>query len=292
MLLWRWIRFVDVMRRLEVANTLWIGLIHILALSAALPLLDYFNQSFSWSGVVVCFVIGGFVSIFGINICYHRLLTHRSFKTPKWFEHVLTIIATTNGQGGPAMWVGGHRIHHQHSDQDGDPHSPTHGFTWAHIFWVLIRSPEGRDPKLAARDLLRNPITRLIDRYFWVPQFLVIPLLFGLGWWYGDVNTGVSWIVWGVGVRTAMIYHFTWFVNSACHTWGYRNFETTDNSTNNWWVALVSWGEGWHNNHHHDQGSAAHGMRWYEFDLTYWTIRALANVGLAWDIKKPKDLPT
>jgi len=247
---------------------------------------------FSWSGLAIaiffCWVTGGL----GITLCYHRLLTHRSFKTPKWFEYILTTLGCMAWQGGPIQWVGVHRLHHLHSDQELDPHTPKHGFSWAHMFWCMHKEGfEGRCAVDAARDLQRDPGLRLLNRYFWVIQFLLVPVIYLAGEAaanFGLATSGLSWLLWGVCVRTVMVYHGTWFVNSASHTWGYRNYDTNDISTNLWWVALVSFGEGWHNNHHAHQRSAAHGLRWFEFDLTYWTIRLLGLVGLAKDIVLPK----
>lgn len=246
---------------------------------------------FSWSGLVVALILYWLTGAIGITLCYHRLLTHRSFTTPKWFEYLLTTIACLAWQGGPVQWVGVHRLHHRYSDEELDPHSPKHGFTWAHMFWCMHKQPEGRDPSAAAKDLSRDPGMRLIDKYFWVPQLVLVGLIYAAGHWaahLGFETSGLSWLLWGVCVRTVVVYHATWFVNSASHTWGYRNYDTKDISTNLWWVALLSFGEGWHNNHHAHQRSAAHGLRWFEFDLTYWTIRFLGLIGLAQDIVLPK----
>ena len=244
--------------------------------------------TFTWSGLAVMAVLTWMTGGLGITLCYHRLLTHRSFKTPKWFEYVLTSIACMAWQGGPAQWVGVHRIHHAHSDEELDPHSPKHGFTWAHVLWCMHRDGENGQPGIAAaKDLMRDPVQRWLNNYFVVPQFALVALLVGLGWWIGGWPLAASWVVWGVCVRTVLVYHGTWFVNSASHTWGYRNFDTTDHSTNLWWVAVLSFGEGWHNNHHAQQRSAAHGMRWWEFDLTWQTIKVLRLVGLAWDVVEP-----
>jgi stearoyl-CoA desaturase (delta-9 desaturase) len=140
----------------------------------------------------------------------------------------------------------------------------------------------------AAKDLQRDPVMAAIDRWFWVPQVVLAAVLLGVGWAIGGWTLGVSWVVWGVALRTVVVFHITWFVNSAAHTWGYQNFQTTgEHSTNLWWVALISFGEGWHNNHHAHPRSAAHGLRWYEVDMTYLTILALSWLGLARDVKKP-----
>ena len=271
--------------RLDWPVVLGIGGMHIIALAAPFY--------FSWSGLAVAFVLYWLVGGVGITLCFHRLLTHRSFKTPKWFEYLITLVGCLAWQGGPVQWVGVHRIHHAHSDNELDPHTPNHGFTWAHMFWCMFKEHENRRGVDAAKDLMRDPGLRLINRFFWVPQIILGGLLYAAGEFAASQGwvapgAGISWVIWGIAVRIVVGYHSTWFVNSAAHTWGYRNFETTDHSTNNWWVALVSFGEGWHNNHHAFQRSAAHGLRWFEFDLTYLTIRLLGLVGLATDIKLPE----
>ncbi len=248
---------------------------------------------FSWSALVVSTLLVWLTGAIGITLCYHRLLTHRSFKTPKWFEYLLTWLGCMACQGGPIQWVGTHRIHHKHSDQPTDPHSPTHGFAWAHVFWCLHKNQGGLPWTAcgAAQDLCRDRGMRLLNRFYIVPTLITVLLCYLGGQWaayLGWPTSGLSWVIWGVAVRTVVVYHATWFVNSASHTWGYRNYETNDNSTNLWWVALLAFGEGWHNNHHKDQRAAAHGRRWFELDPTYWTIRLLALVGLARDIVPPQ----
>jgi len=265
-----------------------IGLMHAVALLAVLP------WFFSWSGLILFGVLAWFTGSIGITLCYHRLLTHRSFKTPRWFEYVLTTIGTLNWQGGPITWVGTHRLHHKHSDDDLDPHSPKHGFTWAHILWTLHNKLEGIHGRDAAKDLQRDKGLAWLDKYFYIPQFALAFAMFGVGYLVGGWQLGLSWLVWGVAVRTVVVFHTTWFVNSASHTWGYQNYKDTgEESTNLWWVALLSFGEGWHNNHHAHPRSAAHGLRWFEIDMTYWLIRALSWVGLAKDIQKvaPEKMP-
>ena len=253
---------------------------HVLALAAVVP------AFFTWSGLIVFAIMVWITGGLGVTLCYHRLLTHRSFKTPKWFEYVLVVCGCLSWQGSPLQWVGMHRLHHKHSDTDHDPHTPEHGFTWAHIVWMLRDDVDGRKGHDAAKDLARDPVIRWLDKLFWLPQLaLAVGLFFG-GAAFGGWLTGVSWVVWGVAFRTVFVYHATWFVNSAAHTWGYKNYDTGEGSTNLWWVALLSFGEGWHNNHHAKPRAAAHGQRWFELDPTYWTIRLLGLVGLAKDIKK------
>jgi len=253
------------------------------ALGAVLP------WTFSWSGLAIMAVLTWISGGLGITLCFHRLLTHRAFRTPRWFEYLLTVCGCLAWQGGPVQWVGVHRLHHKHADSHHDPHSPDHGFTWSHITWTLHRKIEGISGPDAARDLMRDRGLRLINRLYLLPQLVLIAVLFGVGWLVAGPWLGVSWVVWGVALRTVLVYHATWFVNSASHTWGYQNYDTTgEKSTNLWWVALLSFGEGWHNNHHAHPRSAAHGLRWFELDPTWWTIRLLACIGLARDIKLPE----
>lgn len=259
-----------------------IAALHLIALLAVWPAL------FSWSGLVIfavmCWVSGGI----GITLGFHRMLTHRSFKCPKWLEYGITLCGCLAWQGNPAEWVGMHRLHHKHSDTDHDPHSPRHGFDWAHILWMLHDDAYGFKGIDAAKDLLRDPVFKFIDDWFYVPQLILAAALLGVGWWWGGWELGLGWVVWGVALRTVVVFHGTWFVNSAAHTWGYQNYETGEQSTNLWWVALVSFGEGWHNNHHKHPRSAAHGLRWFELDTTWWLIKGLSAVGLVWDVKLPE----
>ena len=274
---------------IEWGNLSWpviigIGSMHLLALGAFVPAM------FSISGLLIGLVLAWVTAGLGITLCYHRLLTHRSFKTPRWFEYCLTVCGCLAWQGGPVTWVGVHRLHHKHADSDHDPHSPQHGFTWAHILWTLHNKLEGVHGPDAAKDLLRDKGHRILNKYFYVPQFILTAALFGIGFAFGGWQLGLSWIVWAVAVRTVFVFHGTWFVNSAAHTWGYQNYEETgEKSTNLWWVALWSFGEGWHNNHHAHPRSAAHGLRWFELDPTYWTIKALSCVGLARSIVLPRE---
>lgn len=249
---------------------------------------------FSWSGLAVAGIFVFLTGPMGITLCYHRLLTHRSFRTPKWFEYLLTTLGCMACQGGPIQWVGTHRIHHRYPDEDNDPHSPAHGFSWSHVFWCLHKN-QGCMPWSAANaalDLCRDPGMRLLNRFYILPQVAAIVFCLAGGFLaarYLDWSTsGLSWVLWGVCVRTVFVYHATWFVNSAAHTWGYRNYKTHDRSTNLWWVSLLSFGEGWHNNHHGDQRAASHGRRWFELDPTYWAILLLAAIGLARDVVPPQ----
>ena len=238
--------------------------------------------TFSWKALALCLVLHWLTGGVGITLGYHRLLTHRSFKLPKPFEYLLAIIASLACQGGPITWVAAHRLHHAESDQEEDPHSPVKGFFWAHMGWCLYfnkRISEDKGQAVLAPDLAKDPVYRLLNKFhFWWTVLLAVGLYFWGGW---------PFVVWGIVVRTVLVYHCTWFVNSAAHIWGYKTYKTDDRSTNLWWVALLTYGEGWHNNHHAFQYSARHGLKWWEFDTTYWMIRFLKFFRLATAIKIP-----
>lgn len=280
------------------ATTISIAGVHLLALLALWPAL------FSWSGVLLAFAGLYVFGTLGINICYHRLLTHRSFETPRWFERCLAVLALCCLEGSPVWWVANHRMHHQHSDKEPDPHSPVVAFLWSHVGWMLVENRDVNSVETCgryARDICKDPFYfALARRNRWLFVYAAHMLLFfgagvGVGMLLGDgpraaLLLGASWLVWGVFVRTVLVWHITWSVNSLTHLAGYRNYETNENSRNNWFVALVSNGEGWHNNHHADQRSAAHGHRWWEVDVTFLTILLLKRVGLATAVVLPKKL--
>jgi cyclopropane-fatty-acyl-phospholipid synthase len=232
---------------------------------------------FSWDALAVTLVLWWLTACLGISLGYHRLLSHASFKTSRALKYTFTVLGMLANQGPPIVWVGTHRLHHRHPDEPGDPHTPLHSFWWAQYFWVFwFPHDKARD---AARDLARDPGLVFLDRCYFLPQLLLIGALYLFG--------GLPWVLWGFFVRMGLMLIFTNLVNSAAHRWGYRNFETCDRSRNSWWVALLTYGEGWHNNHHAMPRSARHGLRWWEIDLTYLTIQALAAVGLARDVRLP-----
>ena len=196
-----------------------------------------------------------------------------------------------SGEGSAVTWVANHRKHHAFSDQEGDPHSPRDGGLWAHMLWLFpAHSAEelSSHAKRWAPDLVKDKGLYFLHQTFLLWHILIGVGLLASGWLLYDRFTGISWILWGQAVRMVIVFHVTWFVNSATHMWGYRNYETTDDSRNLWWVGLLAFGEGWHNNHHAHQRMAAHGNRWWEFDPTYWVILGLERLGLAWDVvRKP-----
>ncbi|MBI3474578.1 MAG: acyl-CoA desaturase [Acidobacteria bacterium] len=237
---------------------------------------------FSWKALAFGLLMWWVAESLGIGMGYHRLLTHRGYKTPKWVEYCLTICGTLALQGGPIGWVATHRLHHQNSDKDGDPHSPRDGGFWAHMGWIITgESLHNKSIELLpyVPELRKDKFMIWISEWHWVPLTVIAVLTLALGGW--------KFVMWGIFLRTVVGLHATYLVNSATHIWGSRRFRTTDASTNNFWVAMLSFGEGWHNNHHAHPQSARHGLAWYEFDLNWYGIAALRTVGLAWDVKVP-----
>ncbi len=238
---------------------------------------------FTWHAFFVALFLFWLTAIMGVGMCYHRLLTHRSFKTPKWVEYILTICAVSAMEGGPLLWVATHRMHHQFVDAEGDPHSPQDGKWWSHAGWILFGNALRQDASTLERyvpDLAADKFHVWITEFHFVPTVILGILLFAVG--------GLPFLLWGVFFRMVMGYHATWMVNSATHIWGSRRFETRDHSTNNWWVSLLTLGEGWHNNHHAHPLSARHALRWYEIDANWYFIWMLKQFGLASHIHRTK----
>ena len=244
---------------------------------------------FSWTNLALFLVLYWMSNGLGVCLGYHRFLTHRGFEMPKWLEYFFSVLGSLTSQGGPITWVATHRYHHTNSDGDMDPHSPRHGFWWSHMMWFVYRNPLFEDPAFYRRyapELAEDRFYQILGRYHWVPQTLL-----GLGLFLWG---GLPFVFWGIFLRTVAALHGAWLVNSATHKWGYKNFPSKDDSKNLWWVALVSFGEGWHNNHHAYQRSAKHGYRWWEIDTTYLAIKILSFLNLAktilqWDSFKPKE---
>ncbi|HKO98207.1 MAG TPA: fatty acid desaturase [Pyrinomonadaceae bacterium] len=230
----------------------------------------------SWKVLPVTIFLWWVSGSLGVGMGFHRLLTHRGYKTPKAVEYFLTLCGLMALEGGAINWVVTHRIHHANTDAEGDPHSPRDGSWWAHMGWILRGTAQQHDDVTMRRyapDLMKDPIHRFMNTFYYVPLIISGIVLLAIGGW--------SWLFVGVFLRVTIGLHFTWLVNSATHLWGTRRFVTTDDSTNSWWVALLTFGEGWHNNHHAHPRAAKHGLTWYEIDINWYGIRALQMLGLA-----------
>ena len=216
------------------------------------------------------------VRMFGITAGYHRYFSHRSYKLGRVAQFVMAVLAQTSGQKGVLWWAAHHRDHHRHADQPDDVHSPRHGFWWSHVGWILSTERNAYEPARVA-DFGRFPELRWLDRNHWVP-------LAGFGaavWAVG----GVPALAWGFLLPTVALYHATFAINSIAHIWGTRPYATADDSRNNLWLALVTLGEGWHNNHHFCRSSCRQGVEWWQIDVTYLGLRTLAMLGVARDLR-------
>ena len=236
--------------------------------------------TFSWPALIVALALWWVSGSLGIGIGFHRLLTHRGFKTPKFVEYFLTFCGTLALQGGPIYWITTHRLHHAFTDAPGDPHSPRDGAYWSHMGWMVQGTAQTHDEETRRRyapDLMNDRFHSFMNKVWWVPIIISAVLLLAFGGW--------TMLLWCVFLRVTAQLHFTWLVNSATHIWGSRRYQTHDDSTNNWWVALLTFGEGWHNNHHAHPRAARHGVAWYEVDTNWWTIRTMQMLGLAKSIK-------
>jgi stearoyl-CoA desaturase (delta-9 desaturase) len=254
------------------------------------------NQALRPSDLIV-FAIVYFLTGFGITIGFHRLLTHRSFKTHPWLRGVFAALGSAAIEGPVISWVADHRKHHACSDQEGDPHSPHvgHGSGWrgalkgffhAHLGWIFIHTQRGNKERFAP-DLLADPVVSFVNRTFflWAIVGLVVP--FGLGVAIGgDIGAGLTGLLWGGAVRIFLLHHVTYSINSLCHIFGRQAFETTDESRNLAWLAVPTMGEAWHNNHHAFPTSAVHGLGRWQIDLSGMVISGLEKAGLVWDVVK------
>jgi stearoyl-CoA desaturase (delta-9 desaturase) len=232
---------------------------------------------FSWGALftgLVLYVVTGL----GITVGYHRLLAHQAFRAKTFVTHILATMGSLALQGGPLRWVADHRQHHFHSDSDGDPHDIARGLFFAHVGWVFYVYPKDYDQwriRKQTKDLCRDPYLLWLEKYDFVSGFVLGGLLLLAG--------GLSYFLWGFCARLVFLYHSTWLVNSACHSWGYRRFQASPGN-NNWLVALLAFGEGWHNNHHAWPASARHGLKPWEVDLSFALITALKKLRLVWDV--------
>jgi stearoyl-CoA desaturase (delta-9 desaturase) len=234
----------------------------------------------SWPAVITA-VILYWIGSSGIGMGYHRLMTHRGYKVSKGLEYFLVFCGSLALEGGPIQWATTHRIHHAHTDKAGqDPHTPRDGRWWAHVGWILTRTRQLQDKsalKIYAPDLMKQRFYVLLNRFYYVPLIMLAFALLVVGGW--------RVVLWGIFLRVTVGLHSTWLVNSATHLWGKQRFVTGEDSRNSWWVALLTFGEGWHNNHHAHPTSARHGLKWYEIDLNWMGIRLLQFLRLARQVK-------
>jgi stearoyl-CoA desaturase (delta-9 desaturase) len=266
----------DIRKRINWNTAVFMVLFHLATIAALFM--------FSWQGLVGALVLAWIAGSLGVGMGYHRLLTHRGYRIPKWLEYVLTMCGMLSLEGGAIQWVVTHRIHHQHTEVAGkDPHTPREGKWWSHMGWILRGTAQRHSAPVLrqyAPDLYKDPVHRFLNRTYFVPLIILGLVLLYFGGW--------SVMLWATVLRVTVGLHATWLVNSATHLWGSRRFATSDNSRNNWWVALLTWGEGWHNNHHAHPRAARHGLAWYEIDMSWWGIRFLQLVRLAKSVRLPR----
>ncbi|CAD5323205.1 unnamed protein product [Arabidopsis thaliana] len=238
---------------------------------------------FNWRAVSVAFGLYIVTGLLGITLSFHRNLSHKAFKLPKWLEYLFAYCGAQALQGNPIDWVSTHRYHHQFCDSDRDPHSPLDGFWFSHMNWMFdtntITQRCGEPNNVG--DLEKQPFYRFLRTTYILHPLALAVALYAMG--------GFPFIVWGMGVRIVWVYHITWLVNSACHVWGKQAWNTGDLSKNNWWVAALAFGEGWHNNHHAFEFSARHGLEWWQLDMTWYVVKFLQAIGLATDVKLPSE---
>ena len=258
--------------RLDFARSAPFFLVHLVAL------LGVFWLGWSWSGLLLALGLYA-VRMFGVTGAYHRYFSHRTYKTSRAFQFVLAVLAMSSVQKGVLWWAAHHRHHHRMSDQPGDTHSVLQdGFWWSHVGWILASQNHGTD-LAKVKDLARFPELRFFDRFYYLPAIaLAVGLYFAGGMWA---------LYWGFFVSTTLLWHGTFTINSLTHVFGSKRYVTSDNSRNNLWLALITLGEGWHNNHHYYQRATNQGFFWWEIDVTFYVLKALSWVGLVWDLHTP-----
>lgn len=257
----------------DIQYAVYMTVVHGLALAAPF--------TFSWDRLALFVGLYIITGMLGITLSFHRQLSHKAFKTPKWLEYALAYCGVLAVQGDPLEWVSAHRYHHQHCDTELDPHTPYEGFWHSHMGWLLDSSTSQTrlEPRGNIGDMANDPFYRFIEKTYIWHVIGSAAALFLLG--------GMPYVIWGFALRAVWVYHITWAVNSASHVWGTQKWHTGDLSRNNWWVAILAFGEGWHNNHHAFEYSARHGLDWWQYDPTWYTVRALQALGLATKVKLP-----
>jgi stearoyl-CoA desaturase (delta-9 desaturase) len=245
---------------------------------AHLACLAAFFTGVTWSAVAVCLALF-WLRMFSVTAGYHRYFSHRSYKTSRAFQFILALAGTLAVQKGVLWWAANHRNHHKYSDQPEDLHSPQQrGFWWAHVGWILSPDYDATD-LTRIPDMAKYPELRWLNDHYLVPPVALAVLLYLVG--------GATWLVWGFFISTTMLWHATFTINSLAHVWGSRRYETTDTSRNNLWLALLTFGEGWHNNHHRYMNSARQGFFWWEIDVSYYILVMLSWCGIIWDLQQP-----
>ena len=262
-------------RRLNWPTGLILVLFHIGAVAALFM--------FSWKSFFVALALHWIAVGFGISLGYHRLHTHQSYQCPVWMQYALAVCGTLTLEGGPIFWVGTHRVHHSKSDQPGDPHSPREGAFWSHMGWILFGETNHNNTKLMSKyapDLARHRFYLWLNNYHWVPLAVLGALLYAWG--------GLPMFLWGICLRVTYGLHVTWLINSATHMFGSKRFDAGDDSRNSFILAVLTFGEGWHNNHHAHPTSARHGLAWWELDITWITMKLLRAIGLIRHVRVAK----
>lgn len=269
-------------QRVRFRHALPILLIHAVCLGAVWT-------GWSWTAVAVAVALY-WARMFAITAFYHRYFSHRTFKTHRVVQFAFALLGTSSAQRGPLWWAAHHREHHRHSDEEPDPHSPWwRGVLWSHTLWFLTEKGRTTNWK-AIPDWKAQPELVWLERYHLVGPLGLIALLAAAGAalaaWAPSLGTGPEQlVVWGFGISTTVLYHATFTINSFAHTVGSRRFNTPDDSRNNWFLAIITLGEGWHNNHHYHPGTVRQGFYWWEFDPSYWALRVMSWVGLVWDLR-------
>jgi stearoyl-CoA desaturase (delta-9 desaturase) len=248
----------------------------------------------SWVALYTCLALY-LVRMIGITAGYHRYFSHRTYRTSRLFQFLLALLGTSAGQQGPLWWAAHHRYHHKFADTEDDVHSPTlQGFWWSHMGWIL--APENQKTRYdLVPDLIRFRELRFLDKFYFIPPLLLAISLWVIGAGLSHYlpawgTSGFQLVVWGFFVGTVLLYHCTFSVNSVTHIFGRRRFETRDNSRNCWPVALITMGEGWHNNHHYCPSSERHGFRWWEIDISHYVLKLLCWMRVVWDLRSPPKL--
>ncbi len=256
--------------RIDLVKSIPFAIMHLMPLG-----IFYFG--FTWRDFALCIALY-VVRMFFITGAYHRYFSHRSYKVGRVMQFLLAFGGATAAQKGPLWWASHHRVHHKYSDTPQDVHPPSRGFWWAHVGWILCRKYEDTDLS-RVKDLAKYPELRWLDKHYLVPPTILAVLVFALG--------GASALFTGFFLSTVLLYHGTFTINSLTHRFGRRRYATTDTSKNSLLLALITLGEGWHNNHHYYQGSANQGFFWWEIDVSYYTLVVLSWFGLVRDLRKP-----